>query len=104
MLERDDERERIASSLLAPQEHRRRGARLHCRDGGVRRIEFPLLDRTEPDPARFHSSISSRIAAIPAAAHASSSRPPGAPETPIAPRSVPPASIIRPPPTAATPG
>src|SRR5437763_566303 len=44
------------------------------------------------------------MAAMPAAAQASSSRAPGAPETPIAPRSEPPASIIRPPPTAATPG
>src|SRR6266852_3865637 len=48
--------------------------------------------------------MSSRTAAMPAAAQASSSRAPGAPETPIAPRSEPPASIIRPPPTAATPG
>ena len=41
---------------------------------------------------------------MPASAQASSSRPPGAPETPIAPSSEPPASIFSPPPTAATPG
>src|SRR5687768_2107644 len=103
-LERRNEREWVTRRLLAPEQNRQRVARLRGGERCVSVVEVALPDGSQPDPARFHNSISSRIAAIPAAAHASSSRPPGAPDTPIAPSSEPPASIMRPPPTAATPG
>src|SRR5205823_4201873 len=58
----------------------------------------------EEFPAVHCSSISSAIAAMPAAAHAWSASPPGAPDTPIPPRVDPPASIIMPPPIATNRG
>ncbi len=49
---------------------------------------------------RYWKSMASAMAFSPALAHCSSASPPGAPETAIAPRLLPPASITRPPPAA----
>ena len=97
---------RIARRLLAPHEHRR-GRRLRGGERRIRGIEVPLPDGAQPDPARFMRRIVSQLDVFAnrdaRRGAASSSRAP-APRTPIAPRSDPPASIIIPPPTAATPG